>query len=175
MTINYIADENGTMATKTMRATMGLMGAANMIGTKWCSANYPLLTNVSRGEWGYQGMFSTDMFLQCSPNIDTKVFRAGNNQKMWYMPPTETMDLDNATNRQAVRNAVKNISYAYVNSNLMQGVAPGSSVEYGMSPWMIGLIIGDAAVVVFVLAMIAVIIRRGRDEKAHPEKYRGSV
>ena len=71
MTINYIADENGTMATKTMRATMGLMGAANMIGTKWCSANYPLLTNVSRGEWGYQGMFSTDMFLQCSPNIDT--------------------------------------------------------------------------------------------------------
>ena len=172
MTISYIADENGTMATKTMRATMGLMGAANMIGTKWCSANYPLLTNVSRGEWGYQGMFSTDMFLQCSPNIDTKVFRAGNNQKMWYMPPTETMDLDNATNRQAVRNAVKNISYAYVNSNLMQGVAPGSSVEYGMSPWMIGLIIGDAAVVVFVLAMIAVIIRRGRDEKAHPEKYR---
>lgn len=164
MTLKYVADEDGTTAEKTMKGATGIMASASMIGTKWCAANYPLLTNVVKGEWGYQGVISTDMFLQCSENIQTKVFRSGNCLKMWYMPPAEKLDTDNAVDRLAVRNAVKGVCYAYANSNLMEGMAPGAVFEYGISPWKIGLYIADAVVGIFAIVMIAVMLRRKNDK-----------
>lgn len=35
--------------------TLGVMNAFNRIGTKWCGANYELLTDVLRNEWGFHG------------------------------------------------------------------------------------------------------------------------
>lgn len=165
MTIQYIADSEGTMATRVMKGCTGVMAAANMLGTKWCTANYPLLTNVLRNEWGYQGVISSDMFLQCSPNITIKAYRAGANLKMWYMPPTDGfLDLDSPIDRTVVRNALKNVCYAYANSNLMQGVAPGSSLTYSMSPWNIALIAVDIIIAAFVIVMTVVMIRRKEPE-----------
>lgn len=172
-TIKYTSDSDGTVSTKTMRATDGIMAAANMINGEWCAANYNLLTIVLRGEWGFQGVVTTDMFLQNSPNITDKVFRAGTDLKMWFMPTSAT-DTTSATAKESMRRAIKNISYAYANSNLMQGSAPGSIIYYSMAPWTIGLIIFDILGYGFCLIMIIVIIRRSRDEKKHPEKYKNN-
>lgn len=173
MTIRYISDEDGTMSTKVMRGSTGIMTAGNMIGATWCSAHYPLINNVVCGEWGYEGAITTDMFVQVTPNIEAKVFRAGGSQKMWFMPTDseDILDTDNPTNRLAIRNAIKKICYACANSNVMQGIAPGSTMEYGIAPWEIGLIIADVAIGVFAAVMIIVMIRRTKDEKLHPENY----
>jgi len=173
-TMNYISDDQGTVSTKVMRAGTGLMASASMINGEWAAANYNLLTNVVGGEWGYQGVISTDMFLQNSPNITAKVFRAGTDLKMWYVPGGEP-DLSSATAQQAVRNAVHSIGYAYVNSNLMQGAAPGVTTTYATSPWVWGVWGLNALGALFVLAMVVLIVRRTQDAKRHPERYRGGA
>lgn len=60
------------------------------------------------------------------------------------------------------RRAVKNISYAYANSNLMQGIAPGAFVTYTISPWRIVIIVFDALVAMAVLGYSGYRIYRKR-------------
>lgn len=174
MTIKYISDNEGTVSTKVMRANTALMAAANMISGEWAAANYKLLNNVLRGEWGYQGLVTTDMFLQNTPNITDKVFRAGSDLKMWFMPTTAT-DTTSATAKTAYRRAIKNVSYAYVNSNLMQGAQPGAIISYSTSPWKMGVWAFDIVGGAFILLMIIVMIRRTKDAKRNPEKYKGTL
>lgn len=122
-TINYIADENGTIATKTIRGCSGLMGAATHIGTDWQAASYELITEMTRGEWGFQGVFSTDMGLEAMPGNVDKLLRAGTDVRMHFMglktaldfkTPTLT-DESTATYYNCVRRAMKNVGYAYAN------------------------------------------------------------
>ncbi|WP_053228395.1 glycoside hydrolase family 3 protein [Spirochaeta cellobiosiphila] len=155
MNLKFIDDTEGEMKTKRMRAATGMMAAANMVNGEWNAANYPLITEVLRGEWGYQGVVSTDMFLQNSPNITDKVFRAGSDLKMWFLP-TKANDLNSATAKWTYRNAIKHISYAYANSNLMEGAAPGTLIKYTPSPWFIGLMIGDLLCIVALLGLIKI-------------------
>jgi beta-glucosidase len=171
MTIDYIADDQGTVASRTMRANTALMCSAALIDGEWTCANHALLTDVVRGEWGFQGMVSTDMFLQSTPHITDKVFRAGGDSKMWFAP-SEMPDLESATGQQAVRRAIKDVAYAYANSNLMQGAAPGVTVTYATSPWKLGLWGFDALGALVVLGLVLLIVRRARDERRHPERYR---
>ena len=70
-----------------------------------------------------------------------------------------------------MREAVHHIAYMVVNSNWMQGAAPGAVVYYTTSPWMIGLIVADIVVAAFVLSMAVVLVVRGVDSKKNPQKY----
>ena len=38
----------------------GMMSAFNRMGNTWCGASYPLLTQVLRNEWGFNGLVITD-------------------------------------------------------------------------------------------------------------------
>ena len=148
-TIRYVADQNGTIKEKTIRGISGIMCAATHIGTDWQSASYEMITLLTRGEWGFQGVVSTDMGLEGAKGNVDKLLRAGCDVRMHFMPmetsfagvPTLT-DKSTATFKQAVRRAMHNIGYAYANSNLMQNMAPGSVTYYKMSPWKIGLTVG---------------------------------
>lgn len=175
MTIKYIPNKNGKIHTKTMRSTAAIMTSAALIGPTWSSANYPLMNNVVRNEWGYQGMFSTDMFLNHTKNITTKVFRAGNNAKMWFAPTSEKLNLNNPTDRSLVRNSMHYVLYTYVNSNLMQGVAPGNVMQLSMSPWNKWLIAADVIALIFILTMIFMIIYRTRKEKKSPDLFKKHI
>ena len=170
-TISYIADVNGTVATKTMRGVSGLMGAATLLGTDWQAANYELITNVVRGEWGFQGLACTDMSLYTFDGINDKVLRSGTDLKMYFAPGA----LDDFTSPTALwrfRDSVKHVCYAYANSNAVQGAAPGAIVTYTMSPWRIGLIVADCIIGVLVVAGAVWCIVRSVDAKKHPEKYK---
>ena len=170
-TISYIADVNGTVATKTMRGVSGLMGAATLLGTDWQAANYELITNVVRGEWGFQGLACTDMSLYTFDGINDKVLRSGTDLKMYFAPGA----LDDFTSPTALwrfRDSVKHVCYAYANSNAVQGAAPGAIVTYTMSPWRIGLIVADVIIGVLVVAGAVWCIVRSVDAKKHPEKYK---
>lgn len=152
--INYYSGDDDKFSQKTIRAATGIMGAADCIGTEWCAANYNLLQNVLRGEWGFQGVVITDMTLQTVPGVWDKLFRCGSDLRMYYNDAT-FLDSQSLTALSGFRRAAKNICYAYANSNLMQGIPPGTIVVYSMSPWKIALIVFDCLVGVILLSYIA--------------------
>ena len=170
-TIRYISDTEGTISTKTIRGATGMMGAVTMIGTEWQGAGYHLMTNILRGEWGFQGVVVTDMTLQAFEGVNDKVLRSGTDMKMYFMAG-EFGDPSSATALWRFRDAVKHVCYAYANSNAVQGAAPGAIVTYTMSPWRIGLIVADVIIGVLVVAGAVWCVVRTVDAKKHPEKYK---
>ncbi len=99
----------------------GIMSAFNDIGTVWCGANYALLTEVLRGEWGFRGVVLTD-WTNTSGNGGMSVkqgIRAGND--IWLNPGqtiggSDKIDVNNETDLKAARIACKNILYAVVDT-----------------------------------------------------------
>lgn len=172
MQLNYVS--GGERVAKTARAVMGIMTSHNHIGATWAGSNYNLVTGVVRDEWGFQGCIVTDNATGYATSFDRMV-RSGND--MWMganMGNACAYDMVSPTAQTAMRNAIHNILYAYVNSNLMQGMAPGSSAYYAMSPWEIALIAVDVVVGLLVAAGVAWIILRGRAAKKRPERYIGT-
>lgn len=160
-TINYYKDEDETFTPKTIRAATGIMAAANCIGTEWCAANYDLLQNVLRGEWGFRGIVITDMALQLVPGVWDKIFRSGCDLRMYYNDATLSDSRSPAAVSQ-FRRAAKNICYAYANSNLMQNVLPGASVRYAMSPWKAALVVYDCIAVAFAVGCTVYLLVKKR-------------
>ena len=101
----------------------GIMSAFNDIGSVWCGANYALLTEILRGEWGFRGMVLTD-WTDSSNRGSMSVkqgIRAGND--IWLNPGNtingnDKIDVNNATDLKAARVACKNILYALVDTEL---------------------------------------------------------
>lgn len=172
-TIKYVSDENGTIATKTMRAADGIMAGDCAPGGEYTGFNYGLMTGIVRNEWGFQGFVVTDMHIS-QPNENDKMVRAGCDLQMSlvFFNCSEYSDYTSATGQWAIRNAVKNYCYAIANSNALQGAAPGAIVTYGMSPWAIGLLIANIVVYALIVGGVVWIVLRQRDCKRHPENYR---
>lgn len=174
MTIDYIADEEGTHATKTMRACTALMTSYNYIGATFSGGSYALLEDTLRGEWGFTGAIISDMTGANTTGTSWRrdqMVRAGNDMTLWIMQ-INAIDTTSATVQWRMRDAVHNIAYALANSNAMQGVAPGSIAYYTMSPWAIWLLVANIVIDAFVLAMIAYIIVRLVRSRRHPELYK---
>lgn len=78
------------------------------------------------------------------------------------------------TARTVTRNAIHNICYTVVNSNAMQGFAPGFVSAVRMASWKMALIGTDAANALLVAGGVFWIIRPTGDGKARPELYKSS-
>ena len=59
-----------------------------------------------------------------------------------------------------IRRAVKNVCFAYVNGNIMQGVSPGAIITYKISPWKIWLLSIDAVILVAEIVCVILLVRR---------------
>ncbi len=173
MTVKYISDTEGTMSTKLVRGLTGMMMAANLVDGEWTAASAQV-QGMLHDEWGFEGLTSTDMCLQCTPNIIDKVLRSGTDLRMgtfWmqYVPgwvgQTNLNDPDSNVTKAELRRAFKNVAYSVANSNMMQGVAPGSITRYHTSPWVYWLIAGDAVIAIALVVMGAAIVRKVRSEK----------
>lgn len=167
-TVNYIADDQGTVATKVIRGANSVMGSMNRIGSMPAGSNYALLTNVLRGEWGFQGYVQTDM-----PNCADKDLnlRTGADMEM-NMAAAAGADMTSPTMQWCIRRAVHNIAFAVVNSRAMNGIAPGAIITYDMSPWMVGLVVANVVVYAFVVGMATYTVIRVVKAKKHPEQYK---
>ena len=100
----------------------GIMSAFNDLGSIWCGANYALLTEVLRDEWGFKGVVITDWTdtsNRGSMSIRQGV-RAGND--LWLNPNTtgingnDKLSTSDETDMKAARVACKNILYAVVST-----------------------------------------------------------
>jgi beta-glucosidase len=165
-TIRYYG-ENGHLDEKTIRATTAVMASQTCFGWVSGECSYELLTLLLRNEWGFRGTAHSDYWVWNGDNLRDLALRSGldtylcNNAPMWSL-----MDLDSATAHTLMRRATKNLAYTMVNSNAMQGIAPGSIVLVGTSPWVYALIAIDAVIGLLIAGGIVWIILRGKKQKA---------
>lgn len=166
-TISFFLDSSSELSRRTMRAADGLMAGDSGIGPLWAAANQALLTDVVRGEWGFVGTILSDMHLNGNSNQVDWLLLAGCDCLMssaygaFYAPT----DLQSPLALSMMRTAIKNQCYTQVNSNLMQGVTPGSYIVYAPASWEIWLIVFDAAVALTLLTMGGILIRSAYRER----------
>lgn len=165
-TVAYV-DTEGTLSRRVMKAGDFIMAADCAIGSEWAAANYALLTQVVRGEWGFEGFILSDIHLNGNANQLDKMLRAGcdallNTSYGVKLTPT---DIESPTANYLLRRSIKNVSYTLVNSNLMQGAAPGSRIHYSPAPWLVWLTAADVLIglAVAVMAILVAVYSRRED------------
>lgn len=171
--LKYIADAEGTVETRQVRACNGIMTSMGSIGWDYAGTNYNLATNVLRGEMGFRGMIMTDM-AENSNNSKDMMIRAGVDEYMYFMTGgvSDFKDISSATAQTAFREAVKHMCYMVANNSAMQGVAPGSIVYYTTSPWVYIVYVIQAVMVVIAAALVWTMIKRAKANKAQPELFK---
>ena len=98
-----------------------IMSAFNNLGSVWCGANYALLTDILRNEWGFRGVVLTD-WTNMSETGKMSVrqgIRAGND--IWLNPNAsigggDALRTNDSIDRRAARIACKNILYSAVDA-----------------------------------------------------------
>lgn len=175
MTERYL-DDAGTMQSRVMRAATATMASQTCLGTQLGHTNYALLTDLLRGEWGFEGMVISDYWVWNGDNHRDLALRAGCDTYL-CMPMSmmwSISDYDSATARSAMRAAIHNTAYAVVNSNAMQGVVPGATVHVGPANWQYAIWAVTAVCLALIANAVRLIVKRGKDELAHPELYKRS-
>lgn len=171
--ISYIADDAGTVATKEINACTGIMTTQANIGGVPGHANYALITELLRGEWGFEGVVSTDYWFWSASGKNAKLantirdatFRAGSDVYLCMgMPNISVNDKTSATALAAYRENIKHLAFAVVNSAAMQGISAGATVHYAISPWRIYLYVFDGVILLLLLATGVIVWREKRKQ-----------
>ncbi len=131
----YTLGEDGTytLNTRTQRACQGIMTAFNRIGATWTGGCYPLLQQLVRNEWGFNGFIITDSANAGSPAFDqSQMIRAGGDAFLRSNENTYLFDPTNAAEYHYAREAAHHLLYTTANSRAMNGAVPGSEYKNGM-------------------------------------------
>ena len=142
--------------------TLGIMSSFNRIGAVPAAESYPLLTEVLREEWGFQGTVITDCVMAATTMDFDRALRAGNDLELSFgsLPIFAGLDestLNTPAGHQALRNACHNILYTTVSSDAM---AVGTTGPYPLQ-------LGIYALCIVPIALFAwYLVRRHRKMKA---------
>ena len=125
----------------------GIMTSYNRIGTVWAGGNYELITEVLRGEWGFQGMVISDYDNGGYMSTDQAI-RAGADAMLSTLghAPTDVTTKSNY-GKQKMQEASKRILYTVVNSR-----AYTDPVTMAFPYWVLVLIAVDILVWVAMIA-----------------------
>ena len=133
----YTVDESGTytLQTRTQRTAQGIMTAFNRLGATWTGGSYPLIQQLVRDEWGFDGFIITDSANAGSPAFDqSQMIRAGADAFLRSNENTYLFDPTNAAEYHYAREAAHHLLYTTVNCRAMNGAIPGSVYKPGMQP-----------------------------------------
>ena len=145
------SDGSYSLVTRQMKGATGMMTSMNRIGGLWTGTNYSLTTTLLRDEWGFQGCVITDSVTPINGQLVSSL-AAGNDFYLTFMNSKLT-DSTSSYARWGIRKSIKNICYTVCNSNAMQGLAPGASYHYAMSPWWWAVIGLDSACGIGILVL----------------------
>lgn len=148
----------------------GMMSSYNCVGPVWAGICEELLTDVLRGEWGFQGNVVTDYNGNQSPmDADVTIRTGGDTQLTTTEADYASIDdRTSATGVKAIRNATHNMLYSLVNSNAYEEEAVNNS---GIKVWEKGLIGIDITIIlIIVLLEIAIILKSRKKEVKVVEK-----
>ena len=151
MNIRYNA--SGTVHSRTIRAGTMIMVSDCAVGTEWTAFSDSLLTNLLRGEWGFEGTVISDMHSTVDSVTLLRMLNAGCDLLMSNTADNNLKkeDYDNPGVQLLLRRAVKNLCYTLVHTNLMQGIGSTSTFTTAMSPWKHWLIVANILVGVFLV------------------------
>lgn len=156
-------DETGAVQHKIMRGSLGVMSSFNRIGSVWSGGCGQLLNGVLRDEWGFLGAVITDYNASNYMHVEQGVSN-GNDLMLANAAtlPTKFADTGNASTLKVMRQAMKNAIYMHVNSNTVNGLSDGTTVEYGIAPWRLVMYGVDTVLVLAGAALIVVGIKKGK-------------
>lgn len=126
----------------------GLMSSYNRIGTVWSGGCKELLTNVLRGEWGFEGAVATDYANAKLLNADQALMAGGDLMLSTTGATLSDKVTGSIEGQQKLRQASKNVLYMVVNSR-----AYTSPVEMGFPYWIL------AQIALNIVLMLLVVIR----------------
>lgn len=164
MKVPYIADENGTISETTVGST-AVMSSFNRLGTTWAGGSKALMTDVLRGEWGFEGFAISDFNLYRYMNPNQSI-EAGTDLTLTFAPSKSFDDTKSAYAQTNIRNATHNILFTVANSNAMNGFAPGATVTYTPPMWRYIQIGATAVLGLGLIAGTALVVRRVRKHSA---------
>ena len=142
--MKYIADDQGTVETVEMPGCTAMMSSFNYVGTQWAGGSHALCTEVPRGEWGFTGCILTDFNLYGYMDKNWAL-DGGTDMHLTYAAMTPAFQgTGEASVVARLREASHRVLYTVVNSNAMQGMAPGSTITTSPSPWQYGVWGGSA-------------------------------
>ena len=110
----------------------GLMSSYNRIGTVWSGGCKELLTNVLRGEWGFEGAVATDYANAKLLNADQALMAGGDLMLSTTGATLSDKVTGSIEGQQKLRQASKNVLYMVVNSR-----AYTNPVEMGFPYWIL--------------------------------------
>ena len=119
-----------------------LMSSFNRIGTKWTGGDYRLLTEILREEWGFRGYVICD-FNTCPDYMFSKQMAYAGGDINLSVTPVDWCNQSSTSDMVVLRRCAKNLMYALVNSNAMNGEVIG----YKMPIWQILVIVADCVIV----------------------------
>ena len=132
--------------------TTAIMSSYSHLGTTWAGASKALITDVLRGEWGFEGMVVTDSAMGNTSWMDPNLaIRAGNDMMLCLMGAS--LDSSNNTARQAMREASHNILYTQANSRAVSVEADNTPYWYMLVALLDGILIG--AMIIILLKLTA--------------------
>jgi beta-glucosidase len=158
MDVQYIADSEGTVEETTIGAG-GVMSSFNRIGATWAGGFEALMTNVLRGEWGFEGFAISDFNLYPYMNPNQGI-SAGTDLTLTFQPSKSFADTTSAKAVSDIREATHNILFTVANSNAMNGLAPGATVSYTPPTWVYIQIIASIVLGLLVVAGAFLVTRR---------------
>lgn len=100
--------------------TRSVMSSFNRVGTRWTGGDYRPLTEVLRDEWGFQGMVICDFNTVPQYMNSRQMAYAGGDLNLTLLPE-DWCDPSDMADAIVLQQCSKNILYAFVNSNAMQG------------------------------------------------------
>ncbi|MBQ6756036.1 MAG: glycoside hydrolase family 3 C-terminal domain-containing protein [Oscillospiraceae bacterium] len=165
MTVKYVADSEGSTAERVMRGATAVMASQNDIGAVIAHGNYSLLTGVLRDEWGFNGTVHSDMYIWMEgKNMYDLAFRSGCDTFLTFDTIGGIEDSQSPTSHAVMRRALHDVCYTVANSAAMQGVAPGTTIRYDMSPWKIALIAADVVIGLALAGGIVLIVKKPKEK-----------
>ncbi len=139
----------------------GIMLSMNRIGTTWSGDHYNLLTAVTRGEWGFEGMFLTDYLGSMDTAMIDKYLAAGGNLVL----STNELKLSNVKDnwcRAYLRTSTHRVLYHQANSLAVNGLGADVKFEVGTPVYKIALWTMMGLLAVYLAYSVFMMIRYGR-------------
>lgn len=147
----------------------GAMTVMNRIGAIWGGAHKGLLTDVFRGEWGFDGMVITDY--SSNSNYTSHVNGLQGGSDLWDgigCTETNTKLLsdykDNAYVCRLMREATHRILYVQANSSAMNGISSTDQIVPILTWWQTTLIAVDVALGVLTAACVVMLVCQSKKE-----------
>ena len=164
MDVKYLSDDQGTVSETTIGAA-GIMSSFNRIGATWAGGSVALMDTVLRGEWGFEGFAISDFNLYPYMNPNEGI-HAGTDLMLTFQPSKSFNDSGSAKAVTDIRDATHNILFTVANSNAMDGLAPGATVEYTPPAWVVWQIVITSVVGLLIAAAIVMVILRVRRHRS---------